>query len=478
MKPFDFDNATYSLQYDIFQRYRLVFEIISALFNQPTKKNIRILDIGCGKERLTEKFLPDHFEIIRADVDQFGDKSTILLTPNEPLPFSDNEFDVVIAIDVLEHIPKAGRDYFIKETSRVCNRMNLLCYPEGTDDVQKTENRLSEYSTQVFGSRNNFLDEHEEFGLPKSKVTNKKLEACGLKAMSINAIPLDMWLLLGLMDFLFLSLYGDGHEKDSLNAFANRTLPPKYKKGCAHYRAFTIGVRTDDDLKTIQSQLGHLETSEPSPIDFDFCLTLCDKIANIGDGIREKNNREDSVRRQIEIDHASILDTLKDALIAKETHIGKLETDHQLRLKTLTQDHHEALNQLTADYTDLSKGYEDKERHIKKLETNQAQQQEALAAIQTEYGNLAKGYEDKERHIKKLETNQVQQQETLAAIQTEYGNLAKGYEDKERHIEKLEAAFSKERETLIQYYEDREAALGLTDILRKYWNSTFNKNNK
>jgi predicted SAM-dependent methyltransferase len=47
------------------------------------------------------------------------------------LPFADHSFDLVIASDVLEHIPPAGRRSFIFEALRVMRKAAIFAFPSG-----------------------------------------------------------------------------------------------------------------------------------------------------------------------------------------------------------------------------------------------------------------------------------------------------------------------------------------------------------
>jgi SAM-dependent methyltransferase len=79
----------------------------------------RILEIGIGEgdalRRLRERF--PGVPVVSVDV--FGDATT--------LPFADDSFDLVLAIDVLGHVPSPGRA--LDELSRVCSGTFVASVP-------------------------------------------------------------------------------------------------------------------------------------------------------------------------------------------------------------------------------------------------------------------------------------------------------------------------------------------------------------
>jgi len=89
------------------------------------------------------------------------------------LKFSDNSFDVVISMDMLEHLPKQKRQAAVNEMIRVAKNLVVIgvpCGKEAEEHDRKMKTRLPRPVKD--GARNDdisfrFLDEQVEYGLPE-----------------------------------------------------------------------------------------------------------------------------------------------------------------------------------------------------------------------------------------------------------------------------------------------------------------------
>jgi ubiquinone/menaquinone biosynthesis C-methylase UbiE len=84
----------------------------------------RALDLGCGDGRRTAELRAEH--LTASDVSQVALERArrrlpradlVLLQPNEPLPFPDGEFDLVLCAETLEHVQDVG--LLVSEARRV-----------------------------------------------------------------------------------------------------------------------------------------------------------------------------------------------------------------------------------------------------------------------------------------------------------------------------------------------------------------------
>lgn len=113
-------------------RYRYVFYryIIEQYCKQEMVGGQLILDAGCGGRGGTLSGVADGVDVVGIDVDRsnlqkdldrngiFGYNMSCALASLTALPFRDEVFDIIVCVDVLEHISNNQRA--IAETSRVC----------------------------------------------------------------------------------------------------------------------------------------------------------------------------------------------------------------------------------------------------------------------------------------------------------------------------------------------------------------------
>jgi 2-polyprenyl-3-methyl-5-hydroxy-6-metoxy-1,4-benzoquinol methylase len=116
---------------------------------QGRKKRLKLLDIGCGIGKITSGLSKDFF-VVGTDNDKLAIdiakrmnetlRNRFIKTSGEKLPFNKNQFDVVIAFDVLEHIKDdnaALRDWrsVLKENGLLLIAVPGFPWMWGPDDV-------------------------------------------------------------------------------------------------------------------------------------------------------------------------------------------------------------------------------------------------------------------------------------------------------------------------------------------------------
>lgn len=127
--------------------------------------SLSILDVGCGPVGLS--CVAPTARFAGCDVAfPTTPPSTMVAVQTTPgsLPFLDRSFDVVVCLDVLEHIPPDDRRAFVADVARVAAGQVLIAAPSDEclwiDDYMR-----SEYELHGHG-RPDWLNEHIEFGLP------------------------------------------------------------------------------------------------------------------------------------------------------------------------------------------------------------------------------------------------------------------------------------------------------------------------
>jgi len=98
------------------------------------------------------------------------------------LPFKDGSFDIVAAMDVLEHVPPGKRAGFLGELGRVARGAVVVGAPAGGGAVERAEAVIAAAYTDAYGIEHQQLREHRENGLPRAEEVEAALAAGGFSA--------------------------------------------------------------------------------------------------------------------------------------------------------------------------------------------------------------------------------------------------------------------------------------------------------
>jgi glycosyltransferase involved in cell wall biosynthesis len=273
------------LQPDLYQRYTMLRAIVASLWKPSAPGTMRLLDVGSGPDRLTERFLVQA-NVVRADIDQFGDDDIVKLEPNEPLPFDQRGFDLVVALEVLEHVPNEQRVHFVNECLRVAAHAVVFSCPAGTPGVITTERAFFRASREIAGRPIDFLLEHQALGLPIPNEVAAMIERAGWTVVLIENAPLTDWQLLNLIDFIYACDFGEGEEKAAFAERVNPALPLIRPEG-EHYRRFFCAV----DSNAVANRLNELRGTliERSLLSFpDLEQIVSDELAHLRNALNLK----------------------------------------------------------------------------------------------------------------------------------------------------------------------------------------------
>lgn len=137
--------------------------------------NSKILEVGSGSYGITPYLKR---EVTGVDTD-FPEPEYPLLkqvkSSGEKLPFKDNQFEVLILSDVLEHIPANKRKSVLEEAVRVASKFIIISGPFGKDSFSQ-DKKLADYSKKKIGQMHPFFKEHLENGLPEVEDIKKLLD--------------------------------------------------------------------------------------------------------------------------------------------------------------------------------------------------------------------------------------------------------------------------------------------------------------
>jgi len=174
---------------DIALRYLPVIDLLK----QRALTSLSILEVGSGDFGMTTYLKK---KIIGVDI-IFSEQSNQWLEKikinGDHFPFFDQQFDLVLSVDNLEHISSEKRRNFIKEIARVSKQFILIVVPYGQAALQH-DFYLNEFFEKTQKCKDKFLSEHLHYGLPvESEIEDYVIEAIkqsGRKVSKINEISL------------------------------------------------------------------------------------------------------------------------------------------------------------------------------------------------------------------------------------------------------------------------------------------------
>ena len=253
--------------FDCYQRYTALKGVLDAAFPSADEASqddiVRVLDVGAGDSRLSQDFLGPRYNVVRCDVAPFADNDGVVLTPGQPLPFADESFDAVVAMDVLEHVEPAQRRLFLRECARVAREVCVIAVPHGTRELDAAEARVYAVHKAYLGSHA-FFEEHRDYGVPTPSDVMQPLAETGAAVASFPNVPLAAWEAFSCLDFVaysdkecqHLSMLVHMVENDEVSAISANE---------EHYRRFYVTSRSSEIAQRIRQHVEGLTRSDAWP---------------------------------------------------------------------------------------------------------------------------------------------------------------------------------------------------------------------
>jgi GT2 family glycosyltransferase len=259
-------------QFDQYQRYRTAARVIQAFSDG---EPLDILEVGANVHRNLERFAPGH-RIIYLDrdlPDEVAHDPAFVKGDATAMPFEDRRFDLVVCVDVFEHIPAAQRMTFVHEVARVSRRGLILGAPFDTPGVHAVEQSANGFYRVLSGLEHPWLREHLDNGLPDLAQTRAQLESLGLQVETLGHGEIGLWLALT-QAHLAENVYPDVAPKVRAiyRMYAREVYPSDVRQPC--YRHFLFAGRDPAALSRVRAALA---MSPESPIAED--------LRQVADGI-------------------------------------------------------------------------------------------------------------------------------------------------------------------------------------------------
>jgi hypothetical protein len=236
-RPTERGSLTEGLPFDLFQRYRLAALIAERL---PVRT---VLDVGgylgdrYGHLAFSGDFFPRDFEVTSTDL-RACDHPRHRQADACSQPFPEGSFDMVLCMDVLEHIPAGLREAMLEELLRVSSQYVVLAAPFDSPEVTEAERQL----TENLLSARPFLQEHKELGLPQAPWLEQFFAGRGCAVYQLPNGFLPRWTAAQVM----ANHYGQGGDyllSRTFNRLYNRSFFPFDQAAPAYRTVFLIGKR-------------------------------------------------------------------------------------------------------------------------------------------------------------------------------------------------------------------------------------------
>jgi len=196
----------FSWTYDQFQRYSVLREFLNVFYKG---KKIKILDVGGVSPDREGKYLwfpvKHVFSGTSFTVDiTYCKENDFIQADGCLLPLKTGSFDVVAALDVLEHIPKNKRGEFIKELCLISKSSIVVSAPFQDERIEEVEKLLSEQIKILYGVEHQQLLEHKRCGLPEIESVSQELEKYTVSGVGFYFGSLQNWLFLQTLKNCFM----------------------------------------------------------------------------------------------------------------------------------------------------------------------------------------------------------------------------------------------------------------------------------
>ena len=182
-----------SIPFDQYQRYGVVARAINAL--RKSNDPLNILEVGANSHKLLGKLLPnDHIIYLDREIpSEMIWQKDILVGDATELTLLDESFDVVVALDVFEHIKNDRREAFLRHTCRIARLITIIGAPFDSPSVVEAEREVIAFWDSLFSHPYRWLVEHAENGLPSLDLTSKTLSSMGYHLHILQHGDIRLW---------------------------------------------------------------------------------------------------------------------------------------------------------------------------------------------------------------------------------------------------------------------------------------------
>jgi hypothetical protein len=124
-----------------------------------------ILEVGSGSQGIGP-YVDRQFVATDVRFPESTNPNLIPVIAQNPLPFRDRTFDVVLSLDTLEHVPRESRQNFVTEMLRLSRGYLLVGFPQGERSVHH-DTEMEAYYTRTMGDPHEYFVDHRTYGIPR-----------------------------------------------------------------------------------------------------------------------------------------------------------------------------------------------------------------------------------------------------------------------------------------------------------------------
>ena len=451
------------LPFDLFQRYRLVSEVVDVLSDE--SPHTTILEVGgCGSP-LTY-FLPAA-SITVTDV-EWEDRPQFRTCDAGSLPYTDNSFDLVVGCDFLEHVPADRRGPILSELKRVARRGVILIGPMGSEAVREADALLRRFLIARFGRDHRFLAEHEEYGLPNIEQVEEGLSAGGWQNLALPNGLLERWLPMQLCTAYLESVPELFPLQQEINHLYNQTYYRRDNDAPA-YRALLLATPQGLDPAKREKLRQLVAQPSVSKLPWDFAAFLIE-LFNI-DVLRERSHEVGQRDRHIAelLRHAQ---ALQESEGRTSQHASNLEANltqmekHAGNLAELLGREQEERRKVVQHAGDLRDHIKQLEQHISALEKDADARRTQWLDLQKHANDLTTLLSHREKQVTELQHHTANLEERIGQLLQHTGNLDKllnQHQEHGRNLENLLAGSDERAKSLVEHGRNLEKLLAGSD---------------
>lgn len=283
-----------TVAFDQYQRYGVTARAIEAI--RRNGEPLKILEVGSNVHQLLGKLLPnDAIDYLDLEIpEEMRGRDNIIVGDATALTLADNSYDIVVALDVYEHIPQNLRAAFLQHTSRVASQLTVIGAPFDQLKTVEAEQEASDYWNHLFGQPYRWLAEHAIEGLPNMAWSTQTLSNLGYHHSTMKHGDIDLWKLL--IKAHFAKEYTQSLRPVTANYdyYYNTQLFDKDFSPAHSYREFIFISKQAHIVEEVYAFFDKIPKSDNQLLTSDPFLQLCDLMLEVPVEMRREVGTRDT----------------------------------------------------------------------------------------------------------------------------------------------------------------------------------------